>query len=88
MFFSASASLTIFAYSTVYVYNRVILTTRWPGQWAPSNQIFAIQFKCIAVFMTKKFFQVKYSIELITTKTIAGGNVLCFSNLGQVTYKI
>ena len=54
-----SVSFSIFAHTTVYEYNRLILilTTRWPEP--PSNQILAIHFNCISREKIKIFVRPK-----------------------------
>ena len=42
----------------------------------------------LVIFMTNQKFSKKILEWLFTAKNIAGGNVPCFSHLGQVTYKI
>ena len=68
--FSASASLSIFAYNSMCV-QQAKININYQVVWAPSNQIFGIQFKCIGtVFMTKQNLQIKYSSDYYLLKIL------------------
>ena len=80
MLFSVSASLSTFASNSTGI--RVQQTD------INIDKTFATQFKCIGTVFIAEQKSSKKNTRVISIEYIAGDNVLCFSHLGQVTYKI